>query len=191
MTHRLFLAIDLPEELDLEIITLQNRLSGLHLPVVWQPPEKLHLTLNFLGRVSDEQVGMLSRVITQITARTPPLLLTPSFLETLYQKHDSSLIYLSISQEPDRPLTELYKLTSAALTGLKMPQSERFAPHITIGKIKKSDPETTKKVLEQISTFEFSAMKPFVANRLVLYESTLNRSGSHFQKTGQFIFSTA
>ena len=47
--HRLFVAVDLPEETRKEVGRLREPLPGAR----WVPTDQLHLTLRFIGEVSD------------------------------------------------------------------------------------------------------------------------------------------
>lgn len=180
MKHRLFVAIDVPST---EIVALQSKLDQLRLPVIWEKPEKIHLTLNFLGRVTPDQLHPVSRAVSQVVKTYNHLTIELLFLETLYQRHDQTLIYLS-AFSPD--LIPLQKSLSQALNDIS-PQPRRFLPHITIGKIKRTDPATTKRVIDVISNFDYQPLSPFVADHLTLYESFLSAKGSTYQKIGQFM----
>ncbi|OGC92190.1 2'-5' RNA ligase [Candidatus Amesbacteria bacterium RIFCSPHIGHO2_02_FULL_47_9] len=182
MKHRLFLAID---TLFSEIVSLQSNLNGLRLPVIWEKPEKLHLTLNFLGRTPDDQLSQITTLTSQVAKSFSPFTLQPYFLETLYHRHGSSLIYLGLTGDIEE-LKKLQNSLSQSLSRLSLPSQDRFLPHITIGKFKKDDPIQTKKFLSLVSDYDFTPLSPFTVDRLTLYESLLSRSGSHYQKLAGF-----
>lgn len=180
MKHRLFLAIDDPSA---GIVALQTELDRLRLPVVWEKPEKIHLTLNFIGRVSSDQLGGVSRVIKSAIRPFNKLTISLPFLESLYQRHDQTLLYLAASS-PD--LDPLQKALCEGLDSIKFPQPRRFLPHITIGKIKRTDPTTTKRVIDTISNFDYQPLPSFEVDHLTLYESHLSSKGSSYQKQSTF-----
>ena len=125
MTHRLFIAVDLPSGLQTDIQSLQVRLDRLQLPVVWSAPEKIHLTLNFLGRVKAELQPSLIRLLTQIAATHSQFSLTPGFLDTMYKKHADSFVYLGLSGDIPQ-LKQLHQFLSESLTQLSLPQPRRM-----------------------------------------------------------------
>ena len=182
MKHRLFIAIDIPST---EIVTLQSRLDRLHLPLVLEPPEKLHITLHFLGSIPADQISSIKTLMGKIVLRYSSFSLQPTFLETLYRRHAPSLVYLGLTDDLD-VLKDLQKSLSLPLSKLLLPHQERFFPHVTIAKFKPDDPVQIKNFLSKISDFEFSPLTPFVVSRVTLYESHLSRTGSHFQKISQF-----
>lgn len=184
MKHRLFLAIDVPSA---RIVALQSKLDGLRLPVIWEKPEKIHLTLNFLGRVSIDQIGGVSRIVKSAAYHFNQFSISLPFLETLYQRHDQTLLYLATSS-PD--LAPLQKALCEGFDSIKFPQPRRFLPHITIGKIKRTDPTTTKRVIDAISNLDYRPLPPFEVDHLTLYESHLSSKGSTYQKQATFRLST-
>jgi RNA 2',3'-cyclic 3'-phosphodiesterase len=183
LKQRLFISLDPPDSTRQEITVLQHALEKLNLPIRFEPPEKLHLTLNFIGAVEKDRVGSLQNLIRRVADTYAPLTLTPAFLETLYQKHDSSLIYLGLTGDTDG-LDNLHDDLKENLAEQQIPQPERYMPHITIGRFKKADPVLTKSFMDKVNAYEFTALTPFIADRISLYESLLSRDGSHYRRIG-------
>jgi len=183
LNHRLFIAIEVPPA---EIIPLQSDLDRLGLPVVWEKPGKLHITLNFLGATPDTQISQIKSVISKTAESFPQFTLQPFFLETLYRRHDPSLIYLGLTGDVDN-LKQLQKSLAQSLSMLSLPSQERFFPHVTIGKVKRDDPIQTKKFLANVADYNFTPLRPFAVNSLILYESFLSKSGSTFQKIARYM----
>lgn len=187
MTHRLFLAIDLPQNLQREITAWLTRLPQPVLPVAWEEPEKLHLTLNFLGRVPETKVRLVIKLLRATSQNWPHFTLVPLWLQTLYHRHQPSLVYLSVGGDLDL-FTPLQKSLSDALDSLFLWQPRRkFLPHINLGRLKRADQISTKRALEAISDLPPPQFSPFLVDHLVLYESFLSRHGSHYQKVASFM----
>jgi RNA 2',3'-cyclic 3'-phosphodiesterase len=186
LKHRLFISLDLPESVRREITILEARLDSLHLPLVMQEPEKLHLTLNFIGNYDKDATDNLASAVAQKVSGCAPFTLRPFFLETLYQKHDASLVYLGLTGDLTA-LQNLHDSLSQVLIPKKIPQPRRFLPHISIAKIKKADPVLTKKILDQIRDINFSPLTEFTADRLSLYQSILSQKGSTYRRLRQFM----
>ena len=55
-TIRAFISVDLPYEVKRTIAKIQIQFKGLGLKTSWVKPENVHLTLKFLGNVSENQV---------------------------------------------------------------------------------------------------------------------------------------
>ena len=185
MKHRLFIAITPPQSFKVRVSALQLDLDNLGLPVRWEEPEKLHLTLSLLARVSDEQMSHINALLRCVSSRTTPLEISPLFLETLYQKHEPSLIYLGLAGDITA-LKGLYSQLYRELTEMGFPQRKRFLPHITVGRLKKADPALTKKFLDRLDGYQFSPPDAFTVNSLDLYRSLISRAGSTYQLVNRF-----
>lgn len=185
MKFRLFLAIDLPFPLTQDIVKLQSSLNPLGLPVVWEKSDKLHLTLNFLGYVYDGDIQKIIGAIHEAVSGFGSFVLTPQFLETLYQRHEPSLIYLAPTGDIDR-LKDLQKLLRETINNLEIPQPIRFLPHITIGRLKRTDPVTTKAAIDKVSSVEFTPLSSFEVSRITLFKSLVSRSGSVYERLREF-----
>ena len=185
LKHRLFLAIDIPDSVCDEIVVLQNKLNSLHIPVLWEPPEKLHLTLNFLGEIANPQIPDINQVVSSISKNFSQFSLVPTFLETLYQRHEQSLVYLSVTGDT-RELIELQEQLSESLNEIKLPQPRRFLPQITIGRLQKVDPIMAKASLDKVDDFEFSPLTPFTVKDITMFESFVTKVGTTYQRAGKF-----
>ena len=185
MKHRLFIAITVPPALHPDITKLQTTLSSIGPDITWEPSEKLHLTLNFIGRTDQDMVSQLIRLLQKELAGLPAFSITPAFLETLYRRHELSLVYLGIGGDVEA-LKQLQKTLGATLSTLTLPQQTRFLPHILIGRLPKSDPVTIKRLLGQVDDLEIQPLPKFTVNKITLFESLLSKSGSTYQKLVEF-----
>lgn len=181
MKHRLFLAIDLPIEFRSSVANLYSQLDSLKLPVDWEPVEKLHMTLNFLGKVDGGLIPSILKSVGDICRQTSIFNLQPYFMETLYSRHQRSLIYL-LPIGDTQILADFQKQISATLNDLKLPQPGRFLPHFTIGRLQRTDPVSTKKFLDQVEELDFSPLPSFLVEKITLYESLISRAGSKYVK---------
>lgn len=175
MNHRLFIAIDLPEATHGEIAVLQPQLEKLNLPVVWE--KYPHLTLNFLGKADP-------KLVVPLIPPFHPITLQPLYLETLYSRHEPTIIYLSLAKSED--LLQLQASLSSSL-GPITPQPRKFLPHITIARLKRSDPVSTKRFMGIVSDFESPQFSPFTVDKLVLYQSLITHTGTTYQKLATFM----
>lgn len=185
MKYRLFIAADPPAAAKESIIRIQDQLSRSPYPVLWESSDKLHLTLNFIGATPPENLAEINRIVSSTASRFAPFTLTPAFLETLYQRHEQSLIYLGFSGDIQK-LRDLQSSLSLSLTQISIPQPRRFLPHLTIGRLKRTDPPTTKRFLDQMRDLPFTPLPAFQITAITLYRSFLSRQGSTYQKLATF-----
>jgi 2'-5' RNA ligase len=185
LKHRLFLAIDIPPQLAKPISELQSRLEKLALPIKWEPEEKLHLTLNFIGKIDEEKQSKIESLAGKIASDSFSFSLSPVFLETMYKKHETSHVYLGIAGDLEL-LKDLQGRLASAISELFIAQPNKYLPHITIGKLKKMDPVMTKEVLQKIREIEIEPLPEFQVDSFSLYESLLSRDGSHFRRVSRY-----
>ena len=182
MKHRLFTAIDLPEAVSLEIAGLQKDLERLKLPVVWD--NTFHLTLNFLGQVTDPETGTIKNLISDTTKSFYSFTIRPLYLDTLYSRHDPTVLYLTLSKSDE--LLELQDSLSSALSSIT-PQPRKFLPHITIGSFKRTDPVTTKHFIDVVSDFAPPEFSEIPVDKIILYESLPSKAGTTYRQISQFM----
>ena len=188
MKHRLFIAIDLSESSKREVISVQKELDKLELPIIWENPAKCHLTLNFLGHVDHAILHQIKSLITQAVKNISSFSLRPLYLETLYSRHDPTILYLSLAKSEE--LLQLQASVSSSISSIT-PQPRHFLLHISIGKLKRTDPVSTKRAIDIISNQEVPVLSEFLVDHVTLYKSLLSRTGSTYQKLATFQLSTS
>ncbi|MDP1710663.1 MAG: RNA 2',3'-cyclic phosphodiesterase [candidate division WWE3 bacterium] len=161
---RLFLAVPVPreiqEKLRKEIEDLKKTLKDWK--VNWVTPENLHLTLVFFGWVKDEEIENLKNEVSAAVFDFAP-----------FEVATGTLTYAgrSLWLEIKKGREELHRLAEKLEENLTIKGSEEyrpFYPHLTIGRVKKKG---KSKLPKDIPTFRWKA------DRLVLYESKLKRTG--------------
>lgn len=175
MKHRLFIAIDLPEATLGEIAALQPQLDKLKLPIVWG--KHPHLTLNFLGLADP-------KAIVPLIPDFHPFILQPLYLDTLYSRHDPTILYLSLAKSDD--LIELQASISSSINSIT-PQPRKFLPHITLGHLKRTDPVSTKRYMDILSGLESPQFSSFTVDKIALYQSLISQAGTTYQKLASFV----
>lgn len=187
MRHRLFLALPFPADLLPHITVLRSKIN---INLNWEPDQKLHLTTNFLGNITDEQLPNLQKSISGVIQDVLPFRIHLGFLQTMYRKHEGSFLCLA----PDQPSEELLSLQDnlrSMIYHQDIPVADRFWPHLTIARIPKADPVTTKSLLDKIDALDLKTRFFWPINSIVLYESHSDRSGTHYQKMFTFPLSTS
>src|SRR5262245_9939517 len=64
---RVFIAIDLPEEIVSRLAGVQRELRPVTTSARWVAAESVHLTLKFIGEVSDKRLETINEVLTSLT----------------------------------------------------------------------------------------------------------------------------
>lgn len=179
MKRRLFFGLPLSENsrpaLEKYIQTLRPVFSSSK--ITWVKPEVLHVTLRFLGEVSETMVEKLSGWETALgPLRVPQVILGP--LGTFPHGVDGGLDLkhpkvLFLHVEPPEPVIAIYRRLEETLAGCGFaPEDRRYLPHLTIGRVKYFKPDRNAG----------SGLPPFFSQperlrTLTLYESQLTSAG--------------
>lgn len=179
MLHRLFFAINIPDDIRLELVQYQERWR--RYPVRWTKPENLHFTVLFLGTVDDEQLAMLGegaratlRNFRLFRIRLTEIALgPPGRLPTM--------VWVVAEADPEPAAADLAAalLRVARASGISPPHADRrFELHLTLGRAK--GPHL--KGVPIAATLEAA----FSVNRVDLMTSTLTAEGPHYRLIESF-----
>ncbi len=73
MKRRIFIAINLPAEIKKELLSCQKKFRNLN--IRWTKPENLHITLAFIGYVSDEEIEKILKATQETALKFSPFLI--------------------------------------------------------------------------------------------------------------------
>ena len=181
---RVFIAIDISKEARRRVAAHVERLrsSFPHLRVGWERPEKLHITLKFLGAVSEEQLagigGALRAAALQNSEYTARLAGTGVFPE----RGDPRILWIGL--EPPAATVKLAVTIDVVCAKLGFEREKReFRPHLTIARLR--EPAASRELAEahRRSTFE---VPEFQIKEIAIYESKLLPSGSIYSTLAAF-----
>jgi len=175
---RVFAAIDISEEVREDVSNYINslRLQFAAVPVKWEKPEKLHITVRFAGSVDEGEFGAFSKQIRDVAKTLAPFQMKIANTGAFVKRRGPSVLGLGtqlVDAQID-PFTSLAKLHES---------SRPFRPHLTIARIR--DPRRAKDLIEKHKVSEFEST-PFEVGELVTYESTLQPTGSVYTKLASF-----
>ncbi len=161
---RLFIAIDIPDTVQQQVSQLYCNFHG----VSWAPPERLHITLAFLGKVQKKWLPQLNRQLE--TIHFQPFTLHCD----RFGSFRSGDIWLGVT--PEDQITQLHENILDALNKIDMGFEGRpFKPHITLAYTQKNEEHLVLKVLENRRTFETLS---FTVDHFNLKSSWRRPSGS-------------
>jgi len=175
---RIFIAINLPENIKKELLSEQEKLP--ELPIKWVKSDNLHITLIFLGNVNDQEILEIDKIVKEITARYqsfsvnlnriyygPPEKFPPRMVWAEGEKVNA---LAGIKQDLEKSLID---------SGISFtPENRNFRPHITLGRIKtwewkRIEPEERPEIDKEISL-------SFDVNSVEIMESELKRGGAEY-----------
>ncbi len=134
---RSFIAIELPDELRLELGQLEAQLkSGKQPWVKWVDPNSIHLTLKFLGNIAIEKTSEITRAMEEAAQGISPFQLEVKELGVFPNLKRVQVAWVGISGEIDK-LSQLQQHIETNLARLGFaPESRPFTAHLTLARLR-------------------------------------------------------
>jgi 2'-5' RNA ligase len=133
---RTFIAIDLNNENKALLAKLQAELKHAQADIKWVDPDNIHLTLKFLGEVTEEYIGKVKESLDKATAGSKPFELSLSGIGAFPNLNYARVIWVGV-EKGKKETEEIAKKIEEALCGLGFPKEGRpFAAHLTIGRVR-------------------------------------------------------
>jgi len=180
---RSFIAIELPEELKLELGRLQEKLKIDRPRIKWVKPEGMHLTLKFLGNVPKPNINDITQAMTESAAKVSPFQLEVGHLGVFPSLKRVQVVWVGLDGELDR-IKQLHKSLEAGLSLLGFAAEKRpFSPHLTLARVSnEAPPEERQRFGELIAATNFETDKVITVNSIVLMRSQLTSQGAIYTK---------
>lgn len=165
---RLFIAIELPDEIKKQLEEMRTDIPGSR----WVPLEQIHLTLSFLGEVDDTALDLLSGALA--TINVPGFNLCFSGTGCFPDRRRPRVLWVAL--EPEPLLNSLAVLVREAVLDCSIPQEERpFSPHITLARLKFPAPREVGAFLDQPQKQKLPAVS---VREFALFQSLLTSQGA-------------
>jgi 2'-5' RNA ligase len=175
---RCFIAIDLPSDVRAGLAAAAERLRAAapRADVRWVATPALHLTLEFLGEVSEERLAGVRNALDAVAAATPPLALTCAGLGVFPGPARPRVVWAGIT-DGVRGLGLLAAAVERAMEPLGFPPERRpFRGHVTLGRVRSPrGAGPLARALEREGHAEFGR---WTAPQAVLYRSRLRPTGA-------------
>ncbi len=179
---RAFIAIDIDDNNIINKIndTIQA-LSEFNLKIKFVETENLHITLRFLGEISEGDVLTIKEnVISKLICK--PFNINLKGLGAFPNNENPRVIWIGISEGFDSLKKLKIQIDDLLIkNGFKL-DHEEFVAHLTIGRIKYGKSNSLKKLLEQYKDFNYGSI---VINSVKLKKSTLTRQGPIYENLAE------
>jgi len=169
---RLFVGIALPPELKLRLSLLCSGVPGAR----WVDPGNYHLTLRFIGEVDEGVASDIDAALLQIRA--------PRFDVTLAGVGTFGERMLWVGVDKSQPLVHLRDKVESALVRLGLePETRRYAPHVSLARLRNASEAKLHGFLEEHALFRAA---PFRVERFSLVASYLTKSGAIYEDQADY-----
>lgn len=129
---RLFVGIAFPPELKLRLSLLCSGVPGAR----WVDPGNFHLTLRFIGETGEDTASDIDEALTRVKARPFPLHLAGTGVFGGNRPH---ALWVGVERTPE--LVKMRdKIEQALIRAGLPPESRKFAPHVTLARLRDPEP---------------------------------------------------
>lgn len=135
--HRVFIAINLPEDIKKELFSYSEKY--LDLPAKWTVKDNLHVTLEFLGDLTDQELGEVCLAVKEVAEKSESFSLNLNQIVYGPPRRGSGQAprFVWVVGEKSKELANLRRdLEEVLLEKVSfVPEERAFAPHITLARI--------------------------------------------------------
>jgi 2'-5' RNA ligase len=179
--RRIFIAIDLSDAARAACVRHIDKLRKLfpNVRVGWERPEKLHITLRFLGDTDEAEVKRLDAAIAEVAANFRPFVLHLSGPGVFPSRNRPRILWIGTADTSNAVIPLRARLENVCRE-LGFPHEERqFAPHVTIGRIRQ--PSTLRPLVDAHVAARVEPVE-FDVTAVAICESELRPTGSVYSK---------
>ena len=181
---RLFVALDLPDQVRHSIAELIAKLQPKSRAARWIKPENLHITLKFIGHVGNEKLSPIQSALSSIHAEQHVELHFRG-MGFFPNEHHPRAFWCGIASSPN--LADLATDIDRALVPLGIEAETRpFTPHLTLARFK-SD-EGIREVVHTATDMKSTDFGTATETNFHLYESLLKSTGAQYNRVASFPF---
>ena len=181
---RLFIALDIPEEVRAPLAALVAKLRSAGRNARWSRIEGLHVTLKFIGEATPEKAGGIRSALATIPPRAP-IAIDFRGIGFFPNERRPRVLWAGVIAGP-----ELGKLASAVETAMEplgiARETRAFSPHLTLARF--NEPrglDSLRAAIDKAGALEFGGT---VAREFHLYQSVLKRGGAEYTRLASFSF---
>jgi RNA 2',3'-cyclic 3'-phosphodiesterase len=169
---RLFVGIALPPALKLRLSLLASGVPGAR----WVDPGNYHLTLRFIGEVDEGMASDVDAVLLHIQAKRFDVVLAG------VGHFGDRMLWAGVEKSP--PLVHLRDKIESALVRLGLePETRRYAPHVTLARLRNAGAEKLQEFLAEHALFR---AEPFPVEKFSLVASYLTKAGAIYEDQADY-----
>jgi len=181
---RAFIAIDLPPDVQDCLTQITNRLREQidEDTIRWVPVPNIHLTLKFLGDVSESNLDVLKEIISAEAILQKPMEISIGRLGAFPKVRHPRVLWVGVEAPPE--LTALQRGIETRTTKIGYPTDKRpFFPHLTLGRVSRNaTPNQIRKISDMIGSSKVGFLGAAFVQAVHFYKSDLSANGAVYTK---------
>lgn len=177
---RLFIALDIPQQVKDELIRIRDEVVTNPEYYRWETPEKMHLTLKFIGDFDESRMDELLSDLEYLNDYNA-FDCSISRFDFFFRKKEPVILWAGL-KVPKEVITIAERMNEIIVKYGVTQEKRKFKPHLTLLRIKYSVPETFVQAFRD-ATFKTISFK---ASKITLYQSILKPTGAVYKERKSF-----
>jgi 2'-5' RNA ligase len=176
---RIFISVELPDEVKKNIMELINELKMAEAGVRWVEAKNLHITMKFLGWVDDKKVNDVIDLAKKAAEGFGSFKAKFEGIGTFPPGKTPRVIWAGTREGGDN-LTRIAAALEKHFSGAGYRSEEReFSPHITIGRVKEN--RGVDKLKEKMAGYDSSRFGEMTVDKIAVMKSALTPKGPVYE----------
>ncbi len=188
-TMRTFIAVNIPVDIKQNLQEEINRLRALirDESVRWVRSEGIHLTLKFLGEISNNSIGEIRKTLNREVEKHPTCTLHVGGFGCFPNRRRPRILWVGITED-NGTLAQVQSSINEKLVPLGFGKEERrFHPHLTLGRVRRNvSTSDITQLQDAINEFDVGQIGQFEVREIHLIESILKPTGAEYCTLGEY-----
>jgi len=177
MYLRCFIAVDIPEEIKRGIGEMIAVFEKHNADVKWVAHERVHLTLKFLGKTSEDLLPEIGELLSKVVLSYKPFCIKIYGVGVFPNRKYPRVVWVGI--EDSDFLQSLWGDIENAMASLGYQKEERkFHPHLTLGRVRSQ--RGMAHIIHELDTFQDKEFGSIEVCNIRLMQSELTPTGARY-----------
>ena len=181
---RAFIAVDLPAHIQGKLEQAVNKLNKQldDLPIRWVPTDNIHLTIKFLGDVSESNLSLITRILDLLGKQQDRFEISVGGLGVFPNVHSPHVIWVGIEAPEDMFTIQRKVAAETARIGYEV-ESRAYSPHLTLGRVSRNaTAKEVRKIGKILEKEKLGFLGVALISELHVYRSDLQPGGAKYSK---------
>jgi|SRR5579884_1472837 len=177
---RVFIAIELPKELQQELAAIERDLKPVTNSARWVAPESIHLTLKFIGEVPERRIAEIDAALAGLSWKPFSVVVRGI---GFFPGPRSPRVFWAGLEAPS--MEGLAQQIDTRMERLGFEKEKRaFRPHLTLARARETRIES--ELVTAAEKYEEHVFGSFTADRFCLIQSTLKPTGAVYNSLKEY-----
>ncbi|MFO7819773.1 MAG: RNA 2',3'-cyclic phosphodiesterase [Halanaerobacter sp.] len=184
-TERIFIAVNLDDIVQKKLKKAQDLLRDCSLSIKWVEKENFHITLKFLGDITNSQLIEVKDRLKKIALNISSFDIIIKGLGAFPNLEQPKIIWSGVKKNKKK-LISLHQAIEEQMLDLGFgAEKHDYTPHITLGRVRKRE-DNYDLVSDKIKDFSFEINAHQIVDRIAVVKSELTPQGPIYSTVAEF-----